>query len=133
MHKLILKSDSTLPLPAELEVEKISGWLSAEELARRIRDADFYLAPRLQEGIGFSFLEAMALGKPILGHNDATMNEYVIEGETGHLFDRSGRLFNELKSPSELCQNVASCSKKNYLQWLRDRQRLQSYLLSGVR
>ena len=48
-----------------------------------------FIAPRLAEGIGMSFLEAMAMGCAVIAQDDATMNEYIVHGKTGILVDWS--------------------------------------------
>ena len=65
-----------------------SNWFnSREEFLLAIKDKAFFIAPRLKEGIGMSFLEAMAMGKIVIANNDATMNEYIEHGVNGYLFD----------------------------------------------
>jgi len=64
------------------------GWLpSREEYLRFVAQSDIYVAPRRYEGIGMSFLEAMALGKVVVAPNHATMNEYVTHVRNGVLYD----------------------------------------------
>lgn len=46
-----------------------------------------YIAPRAKEGIGMAFLEQLARGKCVIANNDATMNEYIKDGENGILRD----------------------------------------------
>lgn len=50
-------------------------------------DSQIIFAPRLKEGIGMSFLEAMATGRVVAAPDDATMNEYLTDGVTGFLYD----------------------------------------------
>jgi hypothetical protein len=52
-----------------------------------LRSANVFFAPRATEGIGISNLEAMAHGMCVLAHNDATANEYLINGENGYLYN----------------------------------------------
>lgn len=47
----------------------------------------YYMAPRRREGIGMSFLEAMASGRCVIAPNDSTMNEYIVDGVNGCLYD----------------------------------------------
>lgn len=50
-------------------------------------DSQIVFAPRLKEGIGMSFLEAMAAARVVVAPDDATMNEYLTDGVTGFLYD----------------------------------------------
>jgi glycosyltransferase involved in cell wall biosynthesis len=64
-----------------------------------------YFAPRLNEGIGFGFLDAMACGMVVLSHNGPTMNEYIKHRINGLLFENLLDPLAETKiydNPSEL-------------------------------
>ena len=49
--------------------------------------ANVYFAPRPGEGIGQSFLEAMSCGQCVIAPNQGTMNEYIVPGINGLLYD----------------------------------------------
>jgi hypothetical protein len=49
--------------------------------------ANVFFAPRLEEGIGQSFLEAMGRGQCVVAPNHGTMNEYILPGVNGLLYD----------------------------------------------
>ncbi|MEJ8854744.1 glycosyltransferase family 4 protein [Variovorax robiniae] len=49
--------------------------------------ANVYFAPRLEEGIGQSFLEAMGRGQCVVAPDFGTMNEYIVPGVNGLLYD----------------------------------------------
>lgn len=53
----------------------------------KLAESDVFFAPRIAEGIGFSFLEAMAMGKCVVAHDSPTMNEYIRHGENGLLYN----------------------------------------------
>jgi hypothetical protein len=46
---------------------------------------DIFVAPRKIEGIGMSLVEALAQGKYVVGYNESTMNEYIINKKIGLL------------------------------------------------
>jgi Glycosyl transferases group 1 len=50
------------------------------------REANIFVAPRTSEGVGLTFLEAMARGCCVIGYDAPTMNEYIRDGENGLLF-----------------------------------------------
>lgn len=52
-----------------------------------IQKSALYFAPRKYEGIGMSFLEAMASGRCVIAPDYPTMNEYIKNGETGYLYN----------------------------------------------
>lgn len=50
-----------------LNVVMLDGYLDRPELAALLNVADCYLSPHRAEGYGMTLLEAMALGKPVIG------------------------------------------------------------------
>jgi hypothetical protein len=66
----------------------VSTWFEDRtELNDLVRRANVYFAPRLSEGIGQSYLEAMGRGQCVVAPDGPTMNEYIIDGVNGILFD----------------------------------------------
>jgi hypothetical protein len=79
-------------LPAQLgrtKVETITGSMTRDTYWDLLRRANIYIAPRLYEGAGMTFLEALASGCAVLAHNGPTMNEYIRHGTDGYLLHRS--------------------------------------------
>jgi glycosyltransferase involved in cell wall biosynthesis len=129
--KVILKTDTPVAKSAACAVENIVGWLSEDDYRRLLEDVDFYFAPRFQEGIGFSFLEPMACGIPVIGHDDATMNEYIKDGKTSLLFDRSFRLRSSLVSPAALYGDLIADFDKGYKNWQASIPALKSFIMNA--
>lgn len=66
----------------------ITDWFENKaDLINLLDQTMYYIAPRKQEGIGLSFLDAMSRGCVIIAHNDRTMNEYIRNGKNGYLID----------------------------------------------
>ena len=63
--------------------------LSSQTYLGRVADADIFFAPRRYEGIGMSFLEAMAMGLCVVAADTPTMNEYIVHGHNGLLYNRA--------------------------------------------
>jgi hypothetical protein len=83
------------PTPECLPGKEISfsTWRETkEENLENITRAAIYIAPRHFEGIGLSFLEAMAMGRCVIAENNPTMNEYITHGETGLLYSRQASI-----------------------------------------
>lgn len=78
-------------LPTEQEIADykmtFTTWFETQEEAwTLIRGKGIFIAPRMLEGIGMSFLEAMSMGKAVVAFDRPTMNEYIKDGITGYLF-----------------------------------------------
>ena len=70
-----------------LQVTSSHWFEDKNELNKVVGDKAFYFAPRKYEGIGMSFLEAMAMGKIVIAPNYPTMNEYIVDRFNGILYD----------------------------------------------
>lgn len=65
-----------------------SSWFEDKaDLDALIERANVFFAPRLEEGIGQAFLEAMGRGQCVVAPNQGTMNEYIVPGLNGLLYD----------------------------------------------
>lgn len=63
----------------------LTGWLAPDAALARIAGLDIYIQTSLWEGLSYSILEAMALGKPVIAY-DIPANRAIVEhGITGFL------------------------------------------------
>ena len=69
-----------------------------------LRKCNLYFAPRIEEGIGMSFLDAMAMGLVVIAPDSFTMNEYITNGYDGILYQKS-----------QLGRRLDNCPKSNSL------------------
>lgn len=85
-----------------------SDWFDTKnEMQDYIQNAALYFAPREFEGIGMSFLEAMATGRCVIAPDNPTMNEYIKNGENGYLYN--------LKSPEKIeLKDIRAMQKASY-------------------
>lgn len=70
-----------------MNVSTTNWFESKSEYLEKVAMSDLYFSPRDYEGIGMSFLEAMSLGLCVVAKNKPTMNEYIIDGYNGVLFN----------------------------------------------
>lgn len=74
------------------------GYKDAKELPRYLEMADIFIRPSLSEGLGNSFLEAMAVGTPIIGTEVGGIPDFLTDGETG--------LFCQIRNPASIALAV---------------------------
>ena len=70
----------------ELHLEsrvKFLGSVSHEHLPEVIRASDVFIRPSLSEGLGNSFLAAMAVGVPVIGTMVGGIPDFLVDGQTG--------------------------------------------------
>ncbi|RMH92273.1 glycosyltransferase [Stutzerimonas zhaodongensis] len=90
-----LASDPGSPepvLPSEEDIKRYrittSTWFQDKvELYGVLEKANVFFASRMEEGIGQSFLEALARGQCVVAPNNGTMNEYILHGMNGLLYE----------------------------------------------
>lgn len=69
---------------ADLPIEW-SGYLGQEDLAARLREADLFILPSLEEGLVRTAIQAMACGLPALLTAHTGANDYINEGVNGSI------------------------------------------------
>ncbi len=77
---------------------KFLGLIPHQEIAAYLQVADIFARPSRSEGLGNSFLEAMAAGLPVIATNVGGIPDFLRDGETG--------LFAEVDSPESLAECV---------------------------
>jgi glycosyltransferase involved in cell wall biosynthesis len=108
----------------------ISHWLeSKEEIMKVIRDCDIYIAPRLEEGIGQSFLEALSAGLCVVAPNNGTMNEYLVDGVNGILYDPTSLKPLKFKDIARIRGNAHRTAEQLLMKWEDDQERVLGFIL----
>lgn len=125
----IIKSLSYLPLdvkllilgdgPDRLELERLAeewnlrkrvfflGFVNQNDLPKYLLAADIFVRPSLSEGLGISFLEAMAAGRPVIATPVGGIPDFLKDQETG--------LFCEVNNPVDLAEKVKILLENNEL------------------
>ncbi len=67
-------------------------------LAELLAQAQIFIRPSLSEGLGISFLEAMAMGLPVIATQVGGIPDFLFDGETG--------LFCEVGNPKSIAERV---------------------------
>ena len=78
-------------LQTELKSKNINvtGWKTHEEAMQIVNTFDVYVQTSLWEGLPFTILEAMALGKPVVATNVVGNKDAVENGNNGYLCDNA--------------------------------------------
>jgi hypothetical protein len=111
-----------LILPTQEEKIKyditISEWFDKrDDYFDVVLKSNIYFAPRLHEGIGMSFLEAMAMGKCVVAPDNPTMNEYINDGVTGYLYDPNNPEPIDFSNAPQVAENALVYIEEGYQSW----------------
>ena len=74
------------------------GEIPNELLPKYLSTADIFVRPSLSEGLGISFLEAMAVGLPVIGTLVGGIPDFLKDGETG--------LFCKVGDPEDIAEKI---------------------------
>ena len=106
-----------------------SEFIPKQDYLQLIKEPGVFLAPRPKEGIGMSFLEALAMGKCVIAHDDASMNEYIIDGKNGLIRNFYGNIFPISKADILSVRNYTKTySKAQYNRWIADKEKIVSFI-----
>ncbi len=79
------------------------GYIAHAELPKYLKVSDIFIRPSLSEGMGNSFIEAMAAEIPVIGTAVGGITDFLKDGETG--------LVVEVKNPQNIAQKVEKLLK----------------------
>ena len=75
---------------------KFLGYIPHNEMPQYLHVSDIFIRPSLSEGMGNSFIEAMASGIPVIATPVGGIIDFLRDGETG--------LFCEVQNPKSIAQ-----------------------------
>ena len=120
------RADSFPALEAVVDKLSVSTWFDKkQDLIDLINSANFYISPREYEGIGMSFLEALARGQVVIGCKRSTYTDYVTHEVNGLVTN-----FNEpLRSYSDaefeaMSRRALEGVEEGYARWRDNQPRL---------
>jgi glycosyltransferase involved in cell wall biosynthesis len=91
-----LRKQAESSMPGETVI--FLGEIRHEKLPEFLKIADVFVRPSLSEGLGNSFLEAMAAGVPVIGTAVGGIPDFLIDGKTG--------LICEPRNPADLAEKI---------------------------
>jgi len=118
IHKALDPNHFTID-NSESSVEKsYSEWFENEEdMIACMNESSVYFAPRYFEGIGMSFLTAMAHGRCVIAHDSPTMNEYIQDGYNGLLWSEKHKLSITPERIRHIQDNAIRYMFEGYEEW----------------
>jgi len=130
IRKVIFKSDFSYSNSHSypFQVEYLDEWLDKDQYLSKVAETDYYIGARLDEGIGFSFIEAMNLGKIVIAYDEATMNEYIRDGVNGHLFGDDYVLSSEISSPAQMRKDLLVSNELGFKRWQDDKNTIKNFI-----
>lgn len=130
IHKVLDPEENFIPPPASViaNVTYSEWYKTKDEMYADIADCALYVAPRLYEGIGLSFLEAMAMGRCVIAPNNPTMNEYITHGITGLLYDYQKPSALKIADIRQIQKNTISYITDGYEKWNREKYRIPEWI-----
>jgi hypothetical protein len=125
---------SDVKIPSQIDIDKynisISTWFEKkEDFLNVLKKTNVFFAPRMEEGIGQSFLEAFSRGQCIVAPNNGTMNEYIQDGFTGLLFDWENPKPLDFSNVSDISKNAYDSCIAGYGKWLASQDDIVEFIL----
>ncbi len=111
-----------------------SDWFSSkDEYQKNMSSKQIYIAPRMREGIGLSFLEAMAAGRVVVAPNLPTMNEYITHMENGYLYDPYTPAPIGFKNLNRIAENALSTIIEGQRSWEIEKGKIFEFIESPMK
>jgi glycosyltransferase involved in cell wall biosynthesis len=123
-----------LVLPSADEIRRfnirVTAWSEdPSDNLRIVAASDVYFAPRLFEGIGMSFLEAMGSGVAVVAPDTPTMNEYIVHGINGFLYDPDNPKPVDFSRARECGQRAHAHVVAGRERWIREKEVRRSFFV----
>lgn len=119
------------PTPEDIEHYRMttSVWFDKrEDYQLVLNNSNLFFAPRLYEGIGMSFLEAMAKGMCVVAPHFPTMSEYIKHGETGLLYDPFDPKPMDFSDAFRIGRNAREFIFEKRKEWLENIKEIPEYI-----
>jgi len=135
IHKTPDPGESFITPSEDSSIEyRYSSWFSKkEDMQKEMERSAFYISPRKKEGIGMSFLEAMAMGRCVVAHDHATMNEYIEHGKTGFLFDLKNPKALHIEDVRVVQRRAHQFIREGHETWEKEKHHIAGWLVEPVR
>lgn len=107
----------------------LSEWFETKEQMHAVMQQHaLYIAPRRYEGIGMSFLEAMAMGRAVIAPDTPTMNEYITDGVNGFLYNPDNIKPINIDNVSQIQRNTYEYMKNGFQRWEQNKHKIIDWI-----
>ena len=103
---------------------------SQDKYLELLKKSNIYIAPRKIEGIGISFLEAMAMGMVVIAYNNGTMNEYIKHDYNGYLFN-SKEYHIDFENIETVVNNSKTMAQNGWIKWEKDKNLISDFIINN--
>jgi hypothetical protein len=90
-----------------------------------------FFAPRRYEGIGMTFLEAMAMGLAVVAVDSPTMNEYIRDRDNGFLVDADHPRHIDLSTCGAVGERALASVRRGHADWVVSTRTIAADVLSA--
>lgn len=119
-----------IKFPSKYSVTTSEWFDDKGELKETIQKSAIFFAPRLYEGIGQSFLGAMAMGRCVVAPNLPTANEYIKDGINGLLYNPKEDKQLNLSHIREIQKRAYESVSRMHDKYLEDIKNIGSWALT---
>ena len=137
-----LGSDFDLRIVANFRESDVAGYppnmtflgrVGEKGLVEEYQRCDALLFPSRWEGFGYTVLEAMACGKPVISTNASAIPEVVLNGETGILCNADdasafATACRHLRATPSLCHSMGTAGRRRALDLFSESHLTEKYL-----
>ncbi|MCX7182612.1 MAG: glycosyltransferase [Nitrosospira sp.] len=122
-------------LPSKEDLEKYnittSEWFENKaDLELVLERANVYFTPRMEEGIGQSFLEALAKGQCVVAPDNGTTNEYILHGVNGLLYDAKNPQALDFSNVTQIGRQGRLSAEMGRMIWEKSELNLVNFILT---
>ncbi|MDR6407091.1 glycosyltransferase [Paraburkholderia terricola] len=109
----------------------LSGWISAQDLRRRLRQCDIFVLPSLWEGMPIALIEAQTAGLPAIASRVVGNRDVIVHGVTGFLVNNDEELEHytrQLIDDAPLRERMGAAASAHARARFSDAQLFRSYV-----
>lgn len=141
VNKIVYKYDcdpgKSNRLPSKEYMKKYGISLMKGRFSRRVyvnllSKCSVFIQPRMVEGIGLAFIEAMAYGAAVISPDFPTMNEYIRDGYNGFLYNPMKIKEIDLGNLAEIRKNLWMSNNEGYREWLENTKKIQVFITKVI-